>query len=260
MEQKIKLSQLNELVKLKTAKEYHKVIDDYEISVMNGRVERQFNNLAVQVSTGGMSDDDRAEFVIDYEVFHDLMFNQTHTSLKENLFAVRSKYEHEYGDELLLPISISTNIITLNPVKGENEVLVTEDDVFESVDKLPSYFVQEINTKYTKPKPINSETSLGVIGEDVVKVYIPGYVLKSIILASEHGIIFGSTDVINLNDRRLFVFDREIMSQCPTLGILEKCLHSRYPVLYDKMICSIIFVNMDTIIAVLEADHHFLMR
>ena len=247
MEQKIKLPQLNELVKLKTAKEYHKVIDDYEISVMNGGVERQFNNLAVQVST-------------DYEVFHDLMFNQTHTSLKENLFAVRSKCEHEYGDELLLPISISTNIITLNPVKGDGEVLVTEDDVFESVDKLPSYFVQQINTKYTKPKPINSETSLGVIGEDVVKVYIPGYVLKSIILASEHGIIFGSTDVINLNDRRLFVFDREIMSQCPTLGILEKCLHSRYPVLYDKMICSIIFVNMDTIIAVLEADHHFLMR
>ena len=255
MEQKIKLPQLNELVKLKTAKEYHKVIDDYEISVMNGGVERQFNNLAVQVSTGGMSDDDRAKFVIDYEVFHDLMFNQTHTSLKENLFAVRSKYEHEYGDELLLPISISTNIITLNPVKGENEVLVTEDDVFESVDKLPSYFVQQINTKYTKPKPINNETSLGVIDKDVVKVYVPGHILKSILNTHHNGIVFGKTNIASMKDRKLFVFDREIMSQCPTLEILENYLQSHYGEFNDKYLNSVIFINMDTIVAVFRDSH-----
>ena len=257
MEQKIKLPQLNAPVELRTTEEHLEAINDYEYLVANNGTLEEYDNLAVQISTGTPRNGEYAKFMIEYKVFHDLTFNQTHASLKENLFAVHSRYQSDHGDEFSLPITVSKNIITLNPVKGDGEALKTLDDSIFSLDKITHSFVQHINTKYTKPKPINNETSLGVIDKDVVKVYVPGHILKSILNTHHNGIVFGKTNIASMKDRKLFVFDREIMSQCPTLEILENYLQSHYGEFNDKYLNSVIFINMDTIVAVFR-DYHLL--
>lgn len=258
MEQKIKLPQLNAPVGLRTTEEHLEAINNYECLVANNGTFEEYDNLAVQISTGTPRNGECAKFMIDYEVFHDMVFNQSHASLKENLFAVHSKYskyQSDHGDEFSLPITVSKNIITLNPVKGDGEALKTLDDSIFSLDKITHSFVQHVNNKYTKPKPINSETSLGVIGENVVKLYIPGHVLKSILSNNHNGIVFGKTNITAMSDRKLFVFDKEIMSRCPTLEILENYLQAHYGEFSDKYLSTVIFINMDTIIAVFRDEH-----